>query len=92
VIFVVTYDLKTPNDTESDYQRVFAAIKSCGPWCHIEKSVWLVRSDLDASEIRDYLKKSLYSTDVLFIGRLTGNWASFNLGQDRSNWLKQQTF
>jgi hypothetical protein len=92
VIFVVTYDLKTPHDTETDYQRVIAAIKSYETWCHLEKSVWLIRTDVSAAEIRDFLKNSLYSTDVLFVGRLNGNWASFNVGQQRSNWLKQQTF
>lgn len=92
MVFVITYDLKAPNDSESNYQRVFEAIKSYGYWCHIQKSVWLIQTEDSASEIRDFLKSSLHSTDILFVGRLSGNWASFNLGTKRSDWLKQKTF
>jgi hypothetical protein len=92
VIFIVTYDLKSPNDTEVDYRRVINAIKGYGTWCHVEKSVWLVSADDEASSIRDHLKTTLYPSDVLFVGKLSGNWASFNLGPERSKWLKEKTF
>jgi hypothetical protein len=93
MVFLITYDLTTPNDTSSDYERVIDKIKTLSSaWCHIEKSVWLVDSALNAQEIRDEIKNCLYQSDILFIARLQGNWASWAFGAERNDWLKQRTF
>ena len=93
MVYLITYDLESPHDTSEDYARVINAIKTLyGSWCHLEKSVWLISTAQSASDIRDAVKPYLYSTDILFVSRLSGNWASFNLGLERTNWIKQQTF
>lgn len=93
MVYVVAYDLKSPHDTADDYDRVIGAVKDFGStWCHLEKSVWLIVSDADASDIRDELKRYLYDTDLLFVAKMAGNWASFNMGSKRSEWLKARTF
>lgn len=93
MVHIVAYDLKSPNDTAGDYERVIDGIKSSYPtWCHLEKSVWIIASDEDSQVIRDTIRKFLFDTDVLFVARLQGNWGSFNLGQNRSEWLKGRVF
>ena len=93
MIPVVAYDLKAPNDQPDDYKRVIAAIKAdFGSWCHIEQSVWLIDTTMDAGEARDHIKTVLNSEDVLFVARLQGNWGSLNFGDNRNNWLKERTF
>jgi hypothetical protein len=93
MIFVVAYDLKTPNDTSSDYQRVMNGIKSnCNSWCHLEKSVFLVDAITTSVALRETLKPFLYSGDSLFVCILTGSWASYGIGDERSNWLKNRDF
>lgn len=93
MVHIVTYDLISPNDTAADYERVIEGIKSTYPtWCHLEKSVWIVTTEQTATEVRDTLKPFLYSTDVLFVGRLSGNWGSFNLSEKRNEWLKARVF
>ena len=93
MIHLITYDLETPNDTPDDYARVIAGLKShYAKWCHLEKSVWLVVTDQNASDVRDSMKQFLNSSDVLFVAKLSGNWASFNLGARRVAWLKDKTF
>jgi hypothetical protein len=92
MIFLVAYDLREPNDTSEDYQRVIGYIKANFNWCHLEKSVWLVESALNASEIRDSIRTILYQTDVLFVARLQGNWASWALGDERNKWLTNRSF
>jgi hypothetical protein len=93
VVHLVTYDLKSPNNTAEDYQRVIAGLKSAYPnWCHLENSVWIVVAPDSATDVRDNLKPFLNSGDILFVGRLQGNWGSYNLGSKRSEWLKSCVF
>ncbi len=92
MVFLATYDLRSPNDTSEDYERVIAHIKTSFNWCHLQKSVWLVESALNAAEIRESIRTTLYPNDVLFVARLQGNWASWALGDARNTWLRQHSF
>jgi hypothetical protein len=92
MVFVIAYDLRSPNDTPEDYERVIAQIKAKFTWCHLEKSVWLVEAAYNASEIREIVKVSLHNADRLFVARLLGNWASWALGDERNNWLYKRSF
>lgn len=93
MVHIVTYDLRSPHDTPEDYERVIEGLKSLyGTWCHLEKSVWIISTSQDASQVRDALKALLYPTDIIFVGKLSGNWGSFNLTQVQSDWLKQRQF
>jgi hypothetical protein len=93
MIHILAYDLKEPNDKPADYERVIGAIKAdFDSWCHIEQSVWLIDTSMDAGEVRGHMKSVLSEKDVLFVGRLQGNWASWNFGEKRNDWLKNRTF
>jgi len=93
MVHVVAYDLKTPNDTPENYERIIGAIKSkFTTWCHIEQSVWLIEAELDAVSVRDLLKGFVHSGDMLFVAPLRGSWASWNFGDNRNAWLKARTF
>ena len=93
MILLVAYDLTTPNDTPENYELIIGAIKSkFKSWCRIEQSVWLVDTGLEAAAVRDTLKLSMHKGDVLFVGRMSGGWASWNFGDRRNEWLKGRTF
>jgi hypothetical protein len=93
MVFLVTYDLKVPNDTPGNYELIIGAIKSQFPiWCHIEKSVWLVESIDSAATIRDSLKAYLHPGDLMFVAPLMRGWASWNFGTERNDWLKGRSF
>lgn len=93
MVFLVTYDLKAPNDTPENYELIIGAIKSQFPnWCHIEKSVWLVESIESAATIRSSLKAYLHPGDLMFVAPLMRGWASWNFGAERNDWLKGRSF
>lgn len=92
MIFMVAYDLKTPNDTSENYEFIIGAIKTNFSWCHIEQSVWLVDSQSDAVQIRDFLKTYLHAGDRLFVAPIQRSWASWNFGTERNEWLKGRVF
>jgi len=89
----IAYDLHEPNDSSEDYERVIGAIKEKFPtWCHLEKSVWLVDTTLDAGQVRDFMQTCIHDKDTVFVARLSGNWASWRLTQSQADWLKARTF
>jgi hypothetical protein len=93
MIQLVAYDLTTPNDTPENYERIISAIKSrFNSWCRIEQSVWLVDSSSDSSSVRETLKPFMHDGDVLFVAKLERDWASWNFGDRRNNWLKARSF
>jgi hypothetical protein len=92
MVFLIAYDLHSPSDTPQDYERVIGHIKAKFNWCHLEKSVWLVESALNATEIREQVKPFINPTDALFVGRLQGNWSSWSLGSERNAWLSNCAF
>ncbi len=92
MVFLIAYDLRSPNDTPEDYERVIGRIKTKFNWCHLEKSVWLVESALNATEIRELIQPFVHSMDALFVARLQGNWSSWSLGNERNTWLRNCAF
>ena len=93
MVFMIAYDLKTPNDTSQDYERVIGGIKALyGTWCHLEKSVFLVETFSTSKAIRDALNIYVYSEDAVFVAQIDGAWASHSLGSEKNNWLKGRTF
>lgn len=86
--YLVTYDLVGTSETSQDYKRLIEKIKTYADWGKIQKSVWMVKSTKDASEIRDELFACMDSNDRLFILELTGVSAWENALCDTS-WIKQ---
>lgn len=85
-VFIVTYDLKKPG---KDYDNLIRAIKDFGSYCHCQGSVWFIDYNWTAGQVRDDLKQHMDSNDELFVGRLTGQWASWN--SRCSDWLKSSS-
>lgn len=84
---LIAYDLNAPGQ---NYDDLIEAIKELGAWWHHLDSTWLVKSDLNTSDIRDRLAKHLDSEDELLVVNVTvdsRSWRGFN---DRgSKWLKE---
>ncbi|GEL67243.1 hypothetical protein [Marinilactibacillus psychrotolerans] len=69
--YSISYDL---NDPGQKYDEVFDIIKNFGAYIKLQKSFWLVRSNLSPQEMSNKLNKVLDNNDSLFICELTKNY------------------
>lgn len=73
------------------YEQLAEAIQSLGDdWWHHLETVWIVRSALTPTEIRDQLSPYLGTDDQLFVVDITGDVAgSIGVNEAGSKWLAQ---
>ena len=86
--FLISYDLGVP-ETHSDYVSLSNYLKSLYTlWARPVKSVWIIKSDKDAAQIRDEIKLALDSNDKLIVVEISGNWATYNISKEITDWMK----
>lgn len=61
--YLISYDLRN----KRDYEDLYEAIKSYLKHTQVLESVWAVKSEKTASEIRDSLKQFIDNDDGLFV-------------------------
>ena len=84
--YVIAYDLHKKGQ---NYDGVIKKIKSYGTWCHLQGSVWLVKTNSSAVNIRDNISSCLDANDKLMVAKLSGEAAWTGYSQQRSNWVKE---
>ncbi len=82
---LITYDLSRPGQ---DYSNLYESIKNLGAWWHYLQSVWLVVTNQTPPQIRDILSRHIDPNDKLAVFTLQGNWATSNLPQECTDWLR----
>lgn len=90
MMFMLSYQLRTEDPAAKE--KVENAIKKLGNWSRRMPSVWLLESKANAPQIRDYLKGSLGPNDVLFVARISKNWAGRNMGEGFPEWIGRRDF
>lgn len=83
-VFLITYDLSSD---EKEYVKLFDLIKEYGTWWHHLESVWIVRTEETAGDIRDNLKSVLNDGDKLLVASLKGSWATRFVDKKGTGWL-----
>jgi hypothetical protein len=88
--FLISYDLGVP-ETHSDYTTLSNHIKHLynSGWARPVKSVWIIKSDNDAGKIRDEIKAVLDNNDKLVVVELSGNWGTYNISKEVTDWMKE---
>ena len=87
-VFLISYDLGLIESREI-YQSLISYIKSIDAWAKPLQSVWLIKTDKSASEIRDGLKTYLDSNDKVLVIEVKKHWGSFGLSKDVTDWMKE---
>lgn len=86
--FLITYDL-VGFEAYIDYSKLHDAIKRAFPlWARPVRSVWIVKSDLEVSLVRDLIGLSIDANDRLIVIETTNRMAWKNISPEVSNWLK----
>jgi len=71
-LFFISYDLMTPG---KDYQKLFSKLESLGGQ-RVLLSLWAMRGNYTATDLRDTLKSYIDSKDLLLVDE-SSTWASF---------------
>ena len=87
IAFLITYDLHRP---AQNYPKIEEAIHKLGTWCHLQQSVWIVKTDSSSENLRDYLMDYIDSDDALFVTELRGISAWTGVSLSNFNWLQSQ--
>ncbi|KKQ91293.1 MAG: hypothetical protein UT17_C0012G0003 [Candidatus Woesebacteria bacterium GW2011_GWB1_39_10] len=86
--YLISYDLIKP-ETSPEYTRLINLIKTAKFWAKPLESVWLIKSPLGSMEILNQLRTAMDSNDKILVIEITNNWASLNLPQQVTEWMKQ---
>ena len=73
---IIEYDLCSPGQ---NYDELYKAIKSYSNWGHVTKSTWLIKTDDSCEKVRNNLLPHIDKNDRLFVGKLTGDAAWYNI-------------
>jgi CRISPR-associated endonuclease Cas2 len=74
--FLISYDLDVPGQK---YQDLRNAIANLGEFAHVQDSVYMVETSLDAKEIKQLLVKIIDKNDRLLIIGITSPFEPANL-------------
>jgi hypothetical protein len=85
--YLISYDL-IGNKSIADYERLHNMIKSASTWAKPLESVWIIKTPLNASQVRDHLMNAISTSDKLLVIGITKEWAAYNLSKEVADWIK----
>jgi hypothetical protein len=86
--YLISYDLRVP-ETSEDYKKLIAYIKSFPSWAKPLYSVWLIKTDKTASQIRDEIGFATDANDRTLVIDVTGRaWATKGVSEEIIKWMK----
>jgi hypothetical protein len=84
--YLISYDLRQPG---KDYATLHNHLKSYDTWAKPLESVWLIKSGLSYTEIRNAVRLYIDTNDKILIVDVTGRSAAWNnLADNVSTWIK----
>lgn len=84
---IVTYDLRNPG---RNYETLLKRIKAYANWARLGGSSYIIMVEnvTSASQHRDFLLEVLDANDKLYVSGLGKDAAWYGLGDEVSNWIK----
>jgi hypothetical protein len=83
---LIHYELHGAN---RDYDALYQRIMSCGSWCHVHESLWLVKTEKTAAQVRNHVRSVLRQGDQVITIDVTGrSWAT-NYTNEQTDWMHE---
>lgn len=82
--YIVTYDLVN----RKDYSPLLNKMKSYKSWAHPLESVWIIKTNETASEIKESISNFLSENDKLLVMKTTQGASWSGLSSSISKWIK----
>ncbi len=83
--YVVLLKLTMP---ESSYTNLETYLKTADSWAKPMSNVWIIKTSVDASTLRDGVKSRIYNIDQTIILSLDKYWATSNVSREITDWMK----
>jgi hypothetical protein len=82
--YIISYELRRLG---ANYDGLVEAIKTYGTWAKVLETVWVIKTNRTAAEVRDSLQPYMDANDGLFVVKSAGiaAWAGVNC----SEWLQK---
>ena len=80
--YMITYDAPTGTDYQPFYDEIAKQDAA-----HLSLSVWLISTSSNAAQIRDWVKGLFGNRTSVAVVQINGNWATFGVPEEASNWL-----
>lgn len=77
--YLVTYDLVGTDETSDDYEKLIKRIKRFPSYRKIQKSVWLIKTEKKAGEVRDILWRFMDDNDRIYVTKIASGSAWHNV-------------
>lgn len=84
-LYIVTYDLSNPG---RNYESLLKRIKAYQWWARLGGSSYLIMTNQTTTQIRDNLVLELDTNDKIYVGLMGNSGAWHGLGNEVSNWIK----
>ena len=83
--YIISYDLVSAGQ---NYEALLQKIRSYSSWARLSGSAYIVATDETAIQVRDKLRAVLDNNDKLFVGVVAAPAAWIGLGDEVSQWIR----
>lgn len=85
MIYIITYDLRKVGQ---NYDSLYEKIKSLGQVIHPLQNLWILDTGYNITVVRDQLKTTVDSNDLIFVAQLHKGDYSAWMSQEAHTWLE----
>ena len=84
--YLIVYQLSFP---ETSYTNLIAYLKTAPKWARPCAFTWFIKTTSDVATIRDGVRDRINAGDRVLVTEVaSGNWGTFNVSKDVSDWMK----
>lgn len=84
-VYIISYDLGNPG---RNYEALLQRIQAYGAWARLGGSAYLILTNQTTAQVRDNLIQVMDGNDKIYVGLLGNSAAWAGLGEQVSNWIR----